>query len=146
MQHTNTPGERPLGQTEGSAQRSSHDVRGTATTFNYLTEAAALRREPAWQQGDRNAKTLVKEADLRVVLTALKQGTVVREHRVPGTAMVQTITGTIRVRFPDQVLELPAGHIAILGRDLPHDAEAVEESAFLVTVAWSGEVRGDDAR
>ena len=81
-----------------------------------------------------------------MVLTALKEGAVVREHRVPGTAMVQTITGTIRVRFPDQMLELPAGHMAILGRDLPHDVEAVEESTFLVTVAWSGEVRGDDAR
>ncbi len=70
----------------------------------------------------------------------------VREHRVPGTAIIQTITGTIRIRLPDQTLDVPAGHAAILDRDLPHDVEALEESAFLVTVAWSGEVRGDDVR
>lgn len=135
--------ERPPGQTSGSTQRPPHELSGPVTVLNLLDEADALRREPAWAQSDRNAKTFVKEADLRVVLTILKQGAIVREHRVPGTAVVQVLTGRVRLRLPSQEVELPAGRQVILERDLPHDVEALEESAFVISIAWSGDPRGD---
>jgi quercetin dioxygenase-like cupin family protein len=109
-------------------------------------EAAALRREPAWQQGDRNAKTFVKAGDLRLVLTTLKQGAVVKEHRAPGSAVVQTLSGRIRLRSRDQDVELPAGSLVVLEPNLSHDVEALEESAFTITIAWPPTRRADESR
>jgi quercetin dioxygenase-like cupin family protein len=137
---------RPAGQTSGSAQRPPHELSRSVTVLDLSGKVAALRREPAWQQNDRNAKTFVKEADLRMVLTVLKQGAVVKEHRAPGTAVVQALSGRIRLRIADQdqMVELPAGHFVILERDLPHDVEALEESAFAITIAWSAATLGDE--
>lgn len=40
------------------------------------------------------------------------------------------------LNLPEQTVELPAGHLLALGRALPHDVEAVEDSAFLLSIAW----------
>jgi quercetin dioxygenase-like cupin family protein len=115
------------------------------TVLDLTREAASLRGEPAWQQNDRNARTFVKENDLRVVLTVVKQGAIIKEHRAPGTAVVQTVSGRIRLRIADQAVELSTGQAVILQRDIPHDVEALEESAFTITIAWSG-AASDDGR
>jgi quercetin dioxygenase-like cupin family protein len=136
---------RPKGQTGGSTERPSRRVSGPVTVFDLTAELDALRHESSWQQGDRNAKTFLKESDLRVVLTVLKAGAVVKEHRVPGPATVQTLSGRISLRLPNQTVELPAGQLLALEGDLPHDVEAIEESAFLITIAWPAAPRSNDA-
>src|SRR3954470_10613814 len=88
MQESSGGRERPIGQTSGSTQRPPHELGAAVTALDLSHEVATLRGEPAWQQSDRNAKTFVKEADLRVVLTVLKRGAIVKEHRAPGTAVV----------------------------------------------------------
>jgi len=143
MNDTQANQPRSAGGTSGSPQRPPHELSEPVTILDLLQEADALRREPAWTQGDRNAKTFVKEADLRVVLTILKQGTMIREHQVPGTAIVQVLSGRVRLRLPSQEVDLPAGRLVILERDLPHDVEALEESAFVISIAWSASDRGD---
>lgn len=146
MHGTGESRERPAGQTSGSDQRPPHELQGPATVLDLHAEAALLRQEPAWQQGDRNAKTFVKSADLRLVLTTLKQGAIVKQHRAPGSAVVQTLSGHIRLRLPDQMVDLPAGALVVLEPDLPHDVEALEESAFALTIAWPAGVRADQSR
>jgi quercetin dioxygenase-like cupin family protein len=121
-------------------------VSGPATVFDLAGEVDTLRRESSWQQGDRNAKTFLKDADLRMVLTVLKAGAVVKEHRVPGPATVQTLSGRISLRLPDQTVELSPGQVLAFESDLPHDVEAIEESAFLITIAWLAGKRGDAGR
>jgi quercetin dioxygenase-like cupin family protein len=39
----------------------------------------------------------------------------------------------------DKVFELPAGHLLALDRAVPHDVKALEDSAFLLTIAWPEE-------
>jgi quercetin dioxygenase-like cupin family protein len=41
-------------------------------------------------------------------------------------------------------VDLPVGRLVSVERDVPHDVEAVEESAFLLTIAWQG-VHDDSA-
>jgi quercetin dioxygenase-like cupin family protein len=136
---------RPRGQTGGSTERPARRVSAPVTAFDLTAEIDALRHESSWQQGDRNAKTFIKEADVRVVLTALKAGAVVKEHRVPGPATVQALSGRISLRLPGQTIELSTGQLLALEHDLPHDVEAIEESAFLITIAWPAGPRGHDA-
>lgn len=128
--------DRPEGQTAGSDQRPARQLTGPILHFDVPQELAALKVEPSWRDGDRNARTLVQEPAYRVVLTALKAGTHVREHRAPGWASIQTVEGHLRLRLPGQeVVDLPEGGLLVLEPDVPHDVEALEESAFLLAVA-----------
>lgn len=106
---------------------------------NIHAELEKLKSAPAWQQSaGRSSETLVKYADFRVVLVRLKQGAHVNEHHADGPISVYCVQGKIRLRMPDgQGRELVAGDILALERGVPHDVEAVEESAFLLTIAWS---------
>jgi quercetin dioxygenase-like cupin family protein len=103
--------------------------------FDLTRELEQLHREPEWNSG-QNAKTLVKYDDFRVVLTALKARARLLEHQTKGRISIQTVAGHILVRAEGRTFDLPAGSLLALDQNLPHDVEAIEESAFLITIAW----------
>jgi quercetin dioxygenase-like cupin family protein len=78
----------------------------------------------------------VKHPDFRMVLTVLKSNARLHEHESAGRIAVQAIAGHIRMQVRDQLIDLPAGRMLALERGLPHDVEALEDSAFLLTIAW----------
>jgi len=118
-----------------AALRSPGQMEGSVLSFDLNAEVERLRGENAWQ-GGRNSKTLVKHPDFRVVLTVLKSGARLHEHKAAGRISVQAVAGHIRMHVQDKVFDLPAGHLLALERALPHDVEALEDSAFLLTIAW----------
>jgi quercetin dioxygenase-like cupin family protein len=103
--------------------------------FDLTRELEQLHGEPEWNSG-QNAKTLVKYDDFRVVLTALKARARLPEHQTKGRISIQTVAGHILVRAEGRTFDLPAGSLLALDQNLPHDVEAIEESAFLITIAW----------
>jgi quercetin dioxygenase-like cupin family protein len=105
--------------------------------FDLTREIEQLHREPEWTTG-QNAKTLVKYDDFRVVLTALKTRARLPGHQTEGRISIQTITGHIQVRAQERTFDLPTGTLLALDQGLSHDVEALEESAFLLTIAWPG--------
>ena len=46
------------------------------------------------------------------------------------------IAGRIRMHVESKALDLPADHLLMLERAIAHDVEALEDSAFLLTIAW----------
>ena len=58
------------------------------------------------------------------------------EHHAHGIALIQVLSGRIRARVLDEVLEAPVGHAPSLDPDLEHETEAVDESAVSITIAW----------
>lgn len=103
--------------------------------FDFSHEIAQLRQEDSWQRGTgRSSKTLAKHPDFRVVLTLMKANTHVNEHRTDARISIQTIMGKIRLHLPARTVELAVGQLLVLDSDVPHDVEAIEESAFLLTV------------
>lgn len=129
-------GHHPAGQTSGSEQRPTHDLARPLLTFDLAAELERLHNEESWRRNRRNAKTLVKESDFRVVLVALHAGAWLEEHHAPGRISIHTVRGHVRVRAKDQVVDLPVGHMLTLEQNIAHDVEAQEESAFLLTIAW----------
>jgi quercetin dioxygenase-like cupin family protein len=129
----------PRGETTGTSQRPAQRLDAPILTFDLFEELEQLRREETWQRETHNANTLVKEPDLRVVLIALKTGGRLGEHHSSGRLTIQTISGQIRLHLPDQTVDLPAGHLLALDSQIAHDVEALEESAFLLTIAWPEE-------
>ena len=105
--------------------------------FNIVRELELLHLEPGWQSG-QNAKTLVKYDGLRIVLIALQARSRIREHHTEGQVSIQTVVGHIQVRAEGRTFELRPGVLLALQQGLPHDVEALEESAFLLTIAWPG--------
>jgi len=104
-----------------------------------LEEIQSLHKEDAWLQGTGpSSKTLVKHSNLRIVLLALKKNMSMHEHRTAARISVQTLAGHLRLRLPDRTAELPAGQLLVLDQCVPHDVEAEEDSAFLLTLSWHG--------
>ena len=108
--------------------------------FDLTRELEQLHSEPEWANG-QNAKTLVKYDDFRIVLTALKARERLAQHQTRGRISIQTVVGHILVRAEGRTFDLPTGTLLALDQNLPHDVEALEESAFLITIAWPPEAR-----
>lgn len=105
--------------------------------FDLPKEIEQLRTKESWgRETGRSSETLVKQQDFRVILILMKANTRMSEHRAEGRISIHTLQGHIRVHLGDQKLELPTGRLLALDCGLPHDVEALEESAFLLTIAW----------
>lgn len=98
--------------------------------------ACQLQQESTWS-GNRNAVTLVKHQDFRLVLTALKAGARLARHGVRGSALIQVLAGRVRVTICDQDLSLGAGQVVSLDPNLNHEVSAVEDALLLITIGWS---------
>lgn len=123
------------GETSGSPQRPPQHLAEPITAVDLAATVDQIRREPAYQQGNRNAITLVKLPGLRVVVTAMKAGARLQQHHAASPLTIQTLVGRLRLHLPNRTVELPAGQMLVLDRNVPHDAEALEESAFLLTLS-----------
>ena len=104
--------------------------------FDLAAIDAEMRHEDAYEREGHTARTLVREDDLRIVLVVMRAGARIAEHRANDTASIHALSGHVRLRLPDNVVDLPAGRLLVLERGLRHDVEAVAESAFLLTLGW----------
>lgn len=97
-----------------------------------IVDAAAKK---PWPSG-HYAKMLFKKHDLRVVLIAMDRGSHMKEHHADGTISVQVLKGKIRMNVGGHAHELAAGNLFTLAASIRHDVEALDDSAFLLTISW----------
>lgn len=95
---------------------------------------AQIRAGQAYRDADHAAETLVKEDGLRVVLIALKDGGRLPEHRAHTPITVQVTEGMVRFAVDGRSIDLTPGRVLVVGAELPHELEAVGESALLLTM------------
>ena len=110
----------------------------TVIRANIQQEIQKLKNAPAWRQAvGRSTETLVKYEDFRIVLVVMKAESLMNDHHADGSISVHGIEGRIRLHLPDgQGAEVGPGDILVLERGMKHDVEALEESAFLLTIPW----------
>lgn len=125
-----------------SPARPSRPLAAPVLTFDFTQEADRLRKEGPWLQHGRNAVTLVKYDDFRIVFMVMKPATRLQEHHASGRISVQTLSGRVRLHLKERTIDLPAGYLIALEREVAHDVEAVEESTVLLTIAWPGDATG----
>lgn len=122
-----------------SGHRRPHTLPMTMPYLEYdlVQELRQLHEEPEWRNG-QNAKTLVKYPDFRVILTALKHNACIPGHQAAGRISIQMISGHVRVRALERTFDLIPGSLLALDKSVPHHLEALEDSAFLLSIAWPG--------
>jgi quercetin dioxygenase-like cupin family protein len=103
-------------------------------TFDTGAEIAKLKAGAQWQSGSRAAITLAKNDALRIVLVALRKGGVLHEHRAEGPITLAVLEGSIRFTAGAEPHTLARGTILTLGDGITHEVEALEDSAFALTV------------
>ncbi|RVU48991.1 hypothetical protein EA187_03615 [Lujinxingia sediminis] len=96
--------------------------------------AAEFRADDLYQRKGQIARTLVHTPDLRVVIIALAGDRTIAEHHASATVTIHCLSGRLRLQLPDRQVELAAGNLLPLGRDLPHDVHALEDSVFVLTL------------
>ena len=105
--------------------------------FDLPAEVHRLHAETTWTTG-QNARTLIKYDDFRVVLTALQAKVRIPEHKAEGRISVHVLSGHIQLRASGQTFSLRPGGLLAIDHGVPHEVEALEESSFLLTIAWPG--------
>lgn len=122
--------------TDGTDVRPSHQVHGSGLTFRLADELKNLREDLGKVTAGRTAKTLSKSGNLRVTLMRLQGGVKVEPSSVAGSASLHVLEGRMRLQVDGQAQELGQGEIVILAENLKEPIEALEDCAFLLTVAW----------
>ncbi|MGV3719879.1 MAG: cupin domain-containing protein [Actinomycetota bacterium] len=116
-------------------ERTSRLVTEELHLFDLGSTLQGLRSEPEYDRNGRNGTTLVKNPDLRVVLMALRDGGAMAEHHAPGPITVQALEGKIEFSTGGAVHVLTPGKLLALPSGQPHSVKAVQDSAFLLTIA-----------
>jgi len=112
---------------------------GAVLQFNLNQELKRLRSQDSCQRTTgRSSKTLAKYPDFHIVLVLMKPNTRMNEHHVDGRISIQLLQGRIRVYLPNESVQIGAGDLLALEYGVLHHVEALEESAFLITISWPG--------
>jgi quercetin dioxygenase-like cupin family protein len=133
-----------FGDTTRAEDRSRH-LADPVREIDLAKEARELRKDETWQREGHNAKTLVKNESLRIVLIDMHEGAQLGEHRTASRISIQVLTGNVSVRLPGRSYAVAAGQLLAVDESIPHDVEALEPSTFLLTLAREARVEDEDA-
>ncbi len=103
-------------------------------SFTLHAMAEQLMGEDAFAESGRNALSLVRGDEMTVVLTVMKEGAALHEHRAPGPATVILLSGRIRISSGVEEAPLEPGSAVSFTANLRHAVKAMEDSAFLIVI------------
>jgi quercetin dioxygenase-like cupin family protein len=115
-------------------RQQAHHVSDSLIAIDLLVELEALRGGDAYRAADHAAHTISKQSGIRVVLIALKAGGRMNEHHADAPITVQGLQGAVNFTVGDQTLRVTPGVLVTVAAGMVHGVEALEESAFLLTM------------
>ena len=102
--------------------------------FELEDEIRQLKEDPEWTARHRTAVTLVKEPELSVVLVSAQKGATMREHHTDSSFTLLVLSGSVRFGAGNDMRTVARHGFVALDKNVPHEVEALEESAFLLTI------------
>jgi quercetin dioxygenase-like cupin family protein len=103
--------------------------------FDLPKEIEESEQKKPWPAGI-HSRTLFKKHDLRIVLISMQNAAHMKEHHADGTLSIQVLKGHIRVTIHGKPHDLHTGNLFTLAGSIRHDVEAIDASAFLLTISW----------
>jgi quercetin dioxygenase-like cupin family protein len=99
------------------------------------------KSDPSWDKNKGTIPALAKAPGLRTVVVCLQKGHSLPEHNAPGRFTLTMLQGQIRFILEPQAqnvsTELAQGELLVLEEPLSHEVQAIEDSAFLLTIAFT---------
>src|SRR5690242_9066573 len=78
-------------------------------TFDLPVLITQMKREDSWLADKRNAMTLLKGGELRIVLIVMQAGTVIPAHQTDSPVNVQVLEGRLQFSTDSQSVTLGKG-------------------------------------
>ena len=117
----------------------SLEIRRPVQAFDAAGAAKQLREEKSYDDYGRSVLSLFQGPSLRAMLTAIATGRRTGERRVAGPSTVHVLEGEVRFQAGEERHVLSAGGTLVLEGNVPYEAEALSDAAFLHTLMLSGE-------
>jgi len=124
------------GSTSGTSERDSRPLMERLMVFSLAEEIESLRSEPQWADNDKNARTLAKDVDFRLLLSVLHTGATLEEKDGEARASVQLLDGSADLDVSGEVGQLVPGQVAVIDSGSPWTLHATSDCALLLTFAW----------
>ena len=118
---------------------SERKLKDTLLSFSINDETEKLKSENSWINGDRNAVTLQKNSNLRVVLISLHKGATLSEHKVEGPITLFVLSGKMNFIAGEEKIVVEKNGLIILEKTITHDVEALEDTTFILTIIQNKE-------
>jgi quercetin dioxygenase-like cupin family protein len=103
--------------------------------FDLAHELAEAEQKKPWPAG-RYSQSLVKTEAMRIVMISMDKGAELKEHHVDGPISVQVLKGAVKFAAAGKEQILKTGNVIMLRPSIKHEVEALEDSAFLLTISW----------
>src|SRR6187549_525713 len=87
-----------------------------------------VKDEKAWEKSDRNAITVFKTEGMTIVLTAMKEGAVIKDNTVNGFFTVQVIEGSVRMETLEGDNKMTSNQLISFHPGVPHSIEATTDA------------------
>lgn len=113
---------------------SKRKLKDMLLSFSINNETDKLKTEGAWINGDRNAVTLQKNSNLRVVLISLHKGAALHEHKVEGPITLFVLSGKMTFIAGEERIVAETNELIVLEKTIPHNVEALEDTTFILTI------------
>jgi quercetin dioxygenase-like cupin family protein len=127
-------GAAPIRQETYSPKHGGRTLAASVLQFDLPAEMELLRQGQTFEHGGPSGRTLLKEPDLRIVLMTLKAGGRMEEHSASGPTSIHVLEGVIKVQLADSQSDLGPGSLLTMESEVRHEVEAMEDSAFLLTI------------
>ena len=100
----------------------------SATVFNDIAREVEIPKDGTL------SRVLFKDDHLRVVAFAFDAGQELTEHSATVAALIQVVSGRLRLTLGDDTVEATAGSWIHMPPNLHHDVKALEPSVMLLTM------------
>jgi len=107
---------------------------GPLLFFSLDKEIKKLKAETKVVKGDRNAITLQKSSEMRVVLISMRKGASLNKHKVEGPITLFVLSGKIQFIAGESSINLSKNGYIVLEETIKHDVVAKEDALFLLTI------------
>ena len=110
------------------------EIRRQVQALDAASAANRLREEKTYEDHGRSVLNLFHGPSLRAMLTTIATGRHTGERRVAGPSTVHVLEGEVRVQAGEERHVLSAGGTLVLEGNVPYEAEALSDAAFLHTL------------
>lgn len=126
--------------TKIAARNTDRLLDGPLLVFDLPSLIKELKQDDFGENGNRNAITLLKSDNMRLVLIALREGAEIDFRQSDNLISLQLLEGNLQFRAASKTVVLDQGQLLTLHENIPHSLRAVNESVFLLTIGNGAEL------